>query len=290
MLSSLYEKGCLFVNQYFSWVFKSIDLEWDEKLEDALDFLHIDLKPREIMIFAWFSGLAVLIITFFFTLVAMLMGANSLYVLLIGFILAIGVIFFIPDYPVRLVNYERIRCLSYAPRLVAYMIIPLKQDPNIEKAVKFAAECGDDKLSEDLKQLLWHTWSGKHNSVDDALPELGLRWGAHIKGFRDALYAIRSSQLEKHETRRLDTLDRALRELLSNIQAEFKDFTNELRVPTSFLFMGGVLLPMVALMFLPVLSMMGLEIGAPIYVIIGLSIIVVAVFVVAGLCLQGNSN
>jgi hypothetical protein len=262
-------------------MFKDIDLEWDEKLEDALNFLHINLKPREIMVFAWFGGVAVLAATFFFTMVAMLMGVNPLYILFTGFIAAIGAIFFIPDYPVRMVNYERIRCLSYAPRLVAYMIIPLKQDPNIEKAVKFAAECGDDKLSLDLKQLLWHTWSGKHNSVDDALPELGLRWGTHIKGFRDALYAIRSSQLEKHETRRLDTLDRALRELLSNIQAEFKDFTNDLRVPTSFLFMGGVLFPMVALMFLPVLSMMGMEIGAPVYVIIGLSIIVVAVFVVA---------
>ncbi|MEA3254958.1 MAG: hypothetical protein U9Q22_03880, partial [Candidatus Altiarchaeota archaeon] len=150
-----------------------------------------------------------------------------------------------------------------------------------EKAIKFTSEHSDDKLANDLRQLLWHTWSGKHNSIGEALPLLGHKWGEHVKGFRDALYAIRTSQMEKHEHRRLDTLDRALRELLNNIQVRFKEFTNDLRMPTSILFMGGVLIPMIAVMFLPALSMMGFELGTPLFLSTILTIIILAVFMMS---------
>ena len=281
MIKSLYKDSCIFVNKNFAGLFKGVNIEWDKELEDSLEFIDLGLTPREVIVFAWFTALLFFVLSFLAAMVALFIGMNALYILLFGMILACLSLYLIPMYPVRLVVFEKMRALGYAPRLIAYLIIPLKQDPNLEKAVKFASEHGDDKLADDLKQLLWHTWSGKHNSIGEALPILGHKWGEHIKGLRDSLYAIRTSQMEKHEHRRLDTLDRALRELLDNIQIKFKEFTNELRVPTTVLFMGGVLIPLVAVMFLPVLSMMGFQLGTPLGLSVLLFVIVLAVFMVS---------
>jgi len=171
--------------------------------------------------------------------------------------------------------------IGYAPRLVAYLIITLKEDPNLEKAVKFASENGEDHMTKDLRRLLWNTWAGRHNSVGDALPVLGQKWGEHIKGLRDALYAIRSSQMEKYEQRRLDTLDRALKDLLENIKTRFRDFSNSLRLPIMFLFMFGVMMPLMVILFIPILSMMGLEFGSTEAVSFILLMILIGVFVLS---------
>ncbi|MBN2251025.1 MAG: hypothetical protein JW724_03005 [Candidatus Altiarchaeota archaeon] len=281
MFKNHYITSCNFVNRNFAWMFKGLELEWNKELEESLEFIRLGPTPKEITLFAWFAGLLLVILSLFGAFIALFLGLNALYVLFIGVVLACITLYLIPMYPVRMVVLEKMKCLAYAPRLTAYLIITLKQDPNLEKAVKFTAENGDDYMSQDLRKIIWHTWSGKYNSVGEALPILGQKWGDHVKGFRDALYAIRSSQAEKYEHRRLNTLDRALKDLLENITIKFKEFANDLRVPTMVLFMGGVLIPMVVIMFLPVLSMMGFEFGKPSYVLLILAGIVVCIFTVS---------
>jgi hypothetical protein len=151
--------------------------------------------------------------------------------------------------------------------------------------VKFASENGEDHMSEDLRRLMWNTWAGKHNSVGEALPLLGDKWGQHVKGLRDSLYAIRASQVEKHELRRLATLDRALGDLLENIKTKFREFSAALRMPTMLLFMFGVMMPMVFILFIPIFSIMGFEIGNPTAVTIMLIVILIGIFILAEMIL-----
>ncbi len=263
MLKSVYIDGCIFVNRNFSPLLRSIETAPDKKLEDALEFVKIGLSAREVKLFAYFSCFILCFLSLFAALLALVagFGFNAVYVILIGMIASIAALFLIIHYPNSLVAFEKMNSIGYAPRLIAYLIITLKEDPNLEKAVKFAAENGVDHMSEDLRRLLWNTWAGRHNSVGEALPVLGQKWGDHVKGLRDALYAIRSSQVEKYENRRLDTLDRALADLLENIKTRFRQFANSLRLPVMFLFMFGVMIPLIMILFIPVFSMMGFEIG-----------------------------
>ncbi len=279
MMKSYYKNSCILINQHFSEMFKGINLKWKKELEDALTFTELGLKPKEVTIFAWTIALTLLTLSFTGALIAMRTGPNPMYVILAGIALAGAALYLIPAYPTRLVIFERMKSLGYAPRLIAYLVIPLKQDPNMEKAAKFAAEHGEDKLTKDLRGLLWKTWSGEYKSIDEALPMLGHKWGEHIKGIKDSLYAIRTSQMEKHENRRLDTLDRTLDDLLANIQEKFKEFAEDLRTPTAFLFMGGVLLPMVAVIYLPATSMLGFGLATPANISIGLAVIIVCIII-----------
>ena len=283
MLKSFYKDSCIFVNKSFSPLLGGIETTPDKKLEDALEFIKIGLSAREVKLFAYFSCFLLCFLSLFGAVIALLagLGMNSLYVALIGMIASFAVLFLITNYPNNLVAFEKMNSIGYAPRLIAYLIITLKEDPNLEKAVKFAAENGADHMSEDLRRLLWNTWAGRHNSVGEALPFLGHKWGEHVKGLRDALYAIRSSQVEKYENRRLDTLDRALSDLLENIKTRFREFANSLRLPVMFLFMFGVMLPLIMILFIPVFSMMGFQIGTAEGVSSLLLLVVIGVFILS---------
>jgi hypothetical protein len=283
MLKPYYLSGCAFVNQNFSSLLNSIETSPDKKMDEALDFVNLGPSAREIKLFAYFACFFL----YFFSLIASLLaliagfGFNTVYVLFLGLLSATALFFLILQYPLSLVAFERMNSIGYAPRLIAYLIITLKEDPNLEKAVKFASENGEDHMSQDLRRLLWNTWAGKHNSVGEALPVLGHKWGEHVKGLRDALYAIRSSQVEKYEQRRLNTLDRALKDLLENINAKFREFANSLRLPIMFLFMGGVMMPLMVILFIPVLSMMGFELGTADAVSSILVMILLGVFIMS---------
>jgi hypothetical protein len=177
MVKSRYINYCIAINKNFSTLFKSIETTPNKKLEDALDFTRIGLTSRQVTVFGFFSCFFVLFLTLIVGLIASMAGFGdyAIYLLLGGFVTATVVMFVVNEYPKRLASFEKMSSLGYAPRLVAYLIITLKQDPNLEKAVKFAAENGEDHMSEDLRRLLWNTWAGKHNSVGEALPFLGVR-------------------------------------------------------------------------------------------------------------------
>jgi hypothetical protein len=283
MLKTYYLSGCAFVNQNFSSLLKSIETSPDEKMDEALDFVKLGPSVREIKLFAYFTCFVLYFISLIASLLALTigLGLNTIYILFFGMLSATALLFLIMQYPLSLVAFERMNSIGYAPRLIAYLIITLKEDPNLEKAVKFASENGEDHMSQDLRRLLWNTWAGRHNSVAEALPVLGHKWGEHVKGLRDALYAIRSSQVEKYEQRRLNTLDRALKDLLENINTTFREFANSLRLPIMFLFMGGVMMPLMVILFIPVLSMMGFELGTADAVSGILVLILIGVFIMS---------
>jgi len=65
----LFEKGCRFMNRYLSWVFKAINLEWDPDLEEAIEFTKLDVKPLEVVTFAWATALLSIV---FFSILSLL--------------------------------------------------------------------------------------------------------------------------------------------------------------------------------------------------------------------------
>jgi hypothetical protein len=278
MPDTLFEKCCRFMSRHFSWISRRINLEWDLELEEAVEFTRLDVKPQEVVTSAWSTALLSIASFTMLSLLMFFFGYDPLPWLLIGFILAAFSAYYLPFYPKRLARLRKLQAMGYAPEIVAYLIIPLKQNPNLENAVKFAAEYGGGQMAEDLKRILWDVWAGKYRSVGEALPVLGRKWGEDVRGFEDAMYAIRTSQIEKSESRRLDTLDRALEAILQGVQKRFEEFINYLRLPTMVLFAGGALLPLIVIILLPIVSFMGLEFGTPLNLFMGLMMLVFSIF------------
>jgi hypothetical protein len=274
----LFERGCRFMNRRMSGIFRTLNLEWDKELEEAIEFTKLDVNPQEVVVSAWATSMLVIISFSILSLTIFFLGYDPLPWILFGFILAALLAYYISVYPKRLARLKKIKALGHAPEIVAYLIIPLKQNPNLESAVRFAAEHGEGQMAEDLRGLMWDVWAGKYRSVGEALPILGHKWGKDIKGFEDAMYAIRTSQIERSESRRLDTLDRALDAILKSIQRKFDEFINYLRLPTMVLFAGGAVFPLVIIILLPIVSFMGIDIGTPENLFIGLMALVLGIF------------
>ncbi len=261
MEKSLYEKTIKLLAKKTELLHKKINLEWDKELEEAIEFNRMQVSAREVTAAAWITGFIFLALT---GVTAILyLETNPLIILLMGSMLSLLALYYIPEYPRITASTRRIKAIGRAPEIIAYLIIPLKQNPNLEDAVKFAAENSGGELALDLKKALWGVWSGKNNNIGESLPLLGYRWSKNIKGFQDALYAIRTSQIEKTESRRLNTLDRALDSVLKGIQESFKEFIEYLRFPTMVMFAGGAILPLVVVIMIPLVSFMGSGIGTP---------------------------
>jgi hypothetical protein len=282
----LFRKFCNFTNKWFSGMFRGFKIEWDERLERDLEFIELSLKPEEVIIASWSSAIVSFLAFLLLSLGAFFLGVNPLFFIIAGTFSALVFLFAVPKYPGRLASLERMKALGYAPTLLTYLVIPLKQDPNLERAATFAAEHSEGRLGEEIKKLVWGTWSGDHNSIDESLPILGYKWGEHVEGLKDSIYAIRSSQAEKFEDRRLNTLDRALESLLDNIQKKFQEFMDNLKLPTNLMFMMGVLFPMLVLMFIPALSVMGMSISDPFLITAGLLLLLVGIFIMSEVILQ----
>jgi hypothetical protein len=277
-METTYERACRTVSRRLSWTVKWLNLEWDKKLEAAIEETKMNVSAEEVTCCAWASALLAIIFSSALSLLLYLAGHNPLALLLAGFILAVSLAYYISTYPKMAANTRKLKSLGAAPELVAYMIIPLKGNPNLEDAVRFAAEHGEGAMAEDLRKVLRDVWAGEYRSVGEALPVLGYKWGEDIKGFSDAMCAIRTSQIEKSEARRLDALDRALDCVLDSIQKKFEEFVSYLRLPTMLIFAGGALLPLIVIILLPLVSFMGLDFSTPENLALILAALVLGVF------------
>ncbi|OYT26263.1 MAG: hypothetical protein B6U97_04165 [Candidatus Altiarchaeales archaeon ex4484_96] len=256
-----------------------INLEWSPNLKQAIEFNRMQVTPYDVTAAAWTLGAASMIVSSITAIAAFIyLGVNPLVILLIGAVISLLTLYYMSEYPRIKASRKRIKALGRAPEIIAYLIIPLKQNPNLEEAVRFAAEHSEGDLALDLKKTLWDVWSGKTPSIGEALPSLGVKWGQNVGGLKDAMYSIRISQVEKTESKRINTLDRALDSVINGIQESFKEFVEYLRLPTMVLFAGGAILPLVVVIMLPVASFMGSDLGNPLNLLILLASIVAFMF------------
>jgi hypothetical protein len=56
------------------------------------------------------------------------------------------------------------------------MIIYMRSSPNLEGAIKFAAQNLEGPLAWDLRKLLWDIETGKYSSADAALVDYVYKW------------------------------------------------------------------------------------------------------------------
>lgn len=258
---------------------KYLNLEWNRKLEKDIRFTRLKVNAEEVTLFAWFSTLFTITLSLLLSiLTSMFTDFNPLLVVTFGLTISLFILYYLTEYPSILASKKRTGTLGQAPEVVAYLIIPLKQNPNLESAVEFAATYSEGELSREFKRILWENYTGKYKSIGQALPSLAGKYKNQLPGFQDALYCIRASQLEKSESRRLDYLDKALDSVLCGIRESFRQFIEYLRLPTMILFAAGAILPLVVIIMLPLASFLGADIGTPVNITLMLAFILLATF------------
>ena len=244
-----------------------------EENKKAVQFLNWQLSPEEFsgaskivlmlsLLAAFVAGTLVLFTPLNAIFSALkITGINALLFAYGPFLLgAVGLVSYFQGFPALEARKEQTRALTYVPEIMGYMIMSLKLVPNLEKAVEFSAEHGRGKIAFDLKNLLWETQLGVHNSLSEGLDVLAYRWGEFSDDFKRGLMRIRSSVIENSEAKRYALLDQTMSEMLENIRGKMEQYARKLQEPSTMLFYIGILLPLLLIIILPVGSSFS---GAP---------------------------
>ncbi|OIO26124.1 hypothetical protein AUJ14_02800, partial [Candidatus Micrarchaeota archaeon CG1_02_55_22] len=222
----------------------------------AIEFLNIQLSPEELysaykgLLFTGVGvGLAILVVLFLLLPDAPVLALSIGGVMVLG---GAGGAFYMAGYPAMQAESQRKLAIAYVPEIVSYLVMNMRLNPNLEKAVDFAASHGRGKIAEDLKKLVWDVQLGVYSSVEEGLDGLAYRWGAYNDDFKQALMLIRASLLEGDEARREALLEKAGNDVLEGSKEKMDLYARQLHQPTVYLYYFGILLPLMLAIVLPI--------------------------------------
>ncbi|MEM4255341.1 MAG: type II secretion system F family protein [Candidatus Norongarragalinales archaeon] len=233
--------------------------EFTQEQQEAFSFLEWDVSPKEFRsayfgILFLFLGLALVVGGISFFAVFDQNPENPFFMALVGIMLLAAVVapFVYSNYPKQAAGKEKLLALAYVPEIVNYLTMSLRLTPNLEKAVEFAANHGQGKIAEELKEIVWDLQLGRYESVEEALDELAYKWGPYNEDFKQALMLIRASVLEGDAKKREDLLTKANADVLEGAREKMDVYARNLQQPTVYLYYFGILLPLLLAIILPI--------------------------------------
>ena len=247
-----------------SKMFKAKNEFTNEKYKIALEFLDWDLEPKDVNaapMLGLMVGLGVVIpiafILLYLTFITSMFPQAYFYyaapvLLLVPFFL----MNYFQTYILGAAKTETMKAVTFIPEIVNYMAMSMKLTPNLEKAVRFAAEHGRGKIADDLQKAIWSTDIGESASIEDALDNLAYTWGKYSEEFKHALMVIRGSVIEADDAKRAILLDKAMKDVLESMKDSMDKYSIQMRQPSIYLYYVGVLLPLMLIIMLPIGSVM----------------------------------
>ena len=276
-LASKYINFCKYLSSKFPWITNE-DVKVTEKLKKSLDFLAWDLKPYEVVAASRAVMIISAIIVLLVNIISLFYIPPSIVVITFSAIVPFVIANAITEFPKTEYNFEIIDSLSYAPTILTQLVVYLKQNPNLERAMHFVSKYSEGKIADEIKNVLWKCLMGYKLNLKEELGRMAQKWGEYLAELKRSLYLIAASVSEKNEIKRNQTLDRAIKISLEGIIHKIEDYTNQLYLPTLFLFSFGTILPLVIISLLPILSFLGGEFSSPLQIFLALAISLIAIY------------
>ncbi len=218
-----------------------------EKYLAVLEVLGLDVTPEEIY------SAALILMTISLVLGSLFFALTfSLPVFLTFVIVGAISFYYIKNYPFILLNRISMEKSGELMMAIFFMVTYMRMNPNLEKALQFAAENLSGPLGKELKKLLWDLENRVIPSAMDALDELARRWEEKVPEFKDAIRLIEASVYETSESRRLELLDRAVERMIDGSFERANRFAIRLKQPVNTIYMLGIILPILVTILVPV--------------------------------------
>jgi len=138
--------------------------------------------------------------------------------------------------------------------LLLLLAIKLRQNPNVEQAMLFAAKNINLPLKIDLLRLLRDIYNRKYVSASEALVEYSRSWEKRSKSFYIGVMLILSALYEPDKDRRNFQIDKSIEEALDELVNELYEFSREIRSTINLVSMLGITLPVMLLTIFPLAS------------------------------------
>lgn len=218
-----------------------------KKYEDEIKFCGLNILPEEVFSTAIFLPL----ISFLFFFILYLLGLVSISFLFCGLILSFVFFFYFYSYPSFLVKNYRSKAAAEMTLSIIYIGTSLRITGNLENGIVFAAANLSGPLGKDLKRLVTEMQMGRR-SIMSVIDELIEKWKVESEEFRDALSLLKSA-VGQFESKREEMISTAISLMLDGTKQRMKKYALNLRNPLRILSMFGILLPLLVLVFVPVL-------------------------------------
>ncbi|BFI73088.1 hypothetical protein YN1_0750 [Nanoarchaeota archaeon] len=209
----------------------------------------------------------------FLTIITILFGIflsiliSPLYIL---FFMLIGILvyIFVGYYYVILYYTIKTRKKSQLIQFLILIAIKLRQNPNIEQALIYAARNIGLPLKIDLLRLLRDIYNRKYISASEALLEYAKLWENEAKFFYLGIMLIESALFDPDKDRRNYQIDKAMEDTLDELVNELYNFSREIRSTVNLISMLGITLPVMLLTVFPLASIFLSNLFPPIYLFI----------------------
>lgn len=241
-----YERLC-----NFSESIVSIEPE-DERakdFEEAINFAHLNITPTGAYTFAILTGIFLVLLSMFLFII----NVVSLFFLFLGSFLGIVSIPLLMQYPQSLKGIYKVRAADEIVLAVIYIAIYMRSTPNLDGAVRFAAEHLRGPLADDFKQLMWDVETRKYPSVSAALTEYMEKW-QDSKSFVQSINTIKNAT-KQAPGKREEMLDEAVDTMMEGSREEMKSYANSLQLPVMIIHALGIMLPVMVLVMFPIIVM-----------------------------------
>jgi Flp pilus assembly protein TadB len=245
-ISTFYEKLC---NNAERIVVVKPPEDMRQKLQKAIDFCHLEATPEGCL------TLAVLFIIGFLALTTaiFMIGLLQIMHVILFIVFAIGFGYYIMVYPYHVAKSYRIKASSDIMLAIVYMVVSMKSTPNLENAVKFAAENLTGPLGFDFKKLLWDVEVGVYTNVISALQVFEDKWKENNEEFVKSIDLLINSLYQAQE-KRDRMLDEAINVILTGTADRMNKYARDLVLPTIALHMIGIILPVLIMVIFPMIT------------------------------------
>ncbi len=236
------------------------------KLEESLKAAYVNATPKGAYSLAFLASI------FFslFVIIGTFLGGGFTF-LLFGLIFVVGVFYYFYSYPQTQAKSMSVKMSAESVLAILYMVIYMRTSPNLEGALKFAAQNLTGPLSWDLKKLLWDIEVGTYPSADSALTNYIFKWKDKNKDFAEALHLLRGSAVEA--SRREMIFNETISVILNGTRERAKHYAAGLRMPMMLIHAMGILLPVMGLVLFPVVLIFMADTVKPIFIFFGYDIL-----------------
>lgn len=243
--STFFEKMCFLSG-------KIIQLKFGKKMQDNLEknirVGRLSVKPEDVgallLVSLGLLALILLPLSLFYFEGSMRFGI---------WIFPVAWSYYVLTYPAFRAQVIKIQAADESLKVVLYMAMYLELNPNLENAVKFAAEHIEGPLENDLSKMMWDLEFGVYTDVRQALGhymQLWLDWNVEFVKSLELLI----DSLSRGGDDRKKLLDKSLTYILDNSYANMRDYSRALENPIKIIQAMGILLPLMGLIMLPMVS------------------------------------
>ena len=156
-------------------------------------------------------------------------------------------------YPSSAARRRASEILKSSADAVNLMIMGVRQDASLPRAIGFASE-GGSVFAKELRRCTWEVVTGTYTGFEEAVHAFGCRWERFSSELKTSLNAIVVASHEATEEGKRRSLERANRAMVAGAKRRVEEYALSLSTPSMLLFGLGILLPIMVGSFMPMLS------------------------------------